>query len=1857
MNLWFDEVGDSYLRIQFCRPRWPGPLNRGVTDAEAVVGEYVLHVWEDPTDSLLRNAMRLTRGRQPQRYSLVRKEVCGKDLPLGEVRSVIVEGLRADTPHFVTLAARTRTLMYDEPIRISVKTAPETRLSGPVMMWTRSFHLKWFREPPAVLPHCNLDVVYPAHTNMFTDRDESHPYVGQRRQYLPEGAAWNLPPVVTDPHAKPGYEVSCTDLASGHTVVVATEQCEATVSGLQPSAAHYVRVRTVPDRGNAKCAASPWSRPFLVLTPTNPMCRVVHRSATKISFVWGRRLPPHVMPLAPPPGHPRYLPDINEEGDYYYYLEPLPFVSGPGLPSDGDMSDSETEEDVYADDVLAERKSYFGRKPRIVNRNPHDPPLEDLPLQCCDSVEEVILLLMLGEHYSRTLEENSANNYYKLDLPRECEESGKLVARVQLPGCFGEYEFKDLEADTQYTAYLFTRVQGAHSFQISDRFTTFTLKASTVEGCTPCAVCADQPSFWSSLIVERLLWAKESKEKKCAPSNDVSLEVEEVSEVFAILRITRSEIPEAASSVVMCSSPMPPSGCPNEEHDDVVSEYLLQISALEMSSDSWREVGVPQSAYYATSSSVIQIVGLSAATRYEIRITRMCNATQQWTAYSAPLSITTLPKLHMDVDEISAEYAKLKWGRSRMDNIRNFSFIVRDLHHPEPGTVETFSESSTLPDGEVSAGFTSTTPTTKATTVVTLSKNWFRLALLQQLRHNAMFDVCVVPHYHNGEHGVESTPLRIVHCLVAARVAECGVNHFLVEWDPIDYDHLLGIRGVPNAPRLHATGKFLVRLRHGSEWERTIQLPGDATSCILGDLSALSEYTLSIAFSAILGRDPLIPPVNPTEVLRCAQPFAIRAKTLTTPTAEVTKLGESCVELAWTFYAEAEHAGEITMEVRFVDTRRSESFSRFATCQTARGETIGHGSATVEGLLPERLYTVHMRQRFSRGTWGDWQRVLEGVSTLRRIQVSVDNVSETFFTLSAFRQPWKLSEGTDPSMQRAQQINLSLWRFAVEHYGTEEKKYVEATEPSAVIDQLEPATPYKVSVQQRSLTDWGEPSQPYYIYTLAPLLPTVHVRADNYLEIGFTRDTRCPPVACPHCNPHDLVSSAKHSCLSSIHVAATSLLGMSSSTSSLSSAALTIAEKEIPNASVKLSGLLPAHPYRVDLVTTYGARKGEGATSLATVTLPMPEISIVDIGEESVTVMWKASTQAVTHYATFASLPSHVRHAPTDGREASVTHWEMRAEPAVSDSSFSRQLSLDAPEVLVATTPRQYFQDPQAVCALTRVDATNHRISLIGLLPQQRYNLFFRSVDSNESPGWFVPCGSATTVQFAKLSINKLAENFAEVSWSAPPPPDLLSTPRLGATEEISMSMWGSGTKHDSPMSRKSIVVSNVANTSSKQEKYEIFVFSLDHPEWETATVLVDYATGHALIENLQPKTRYVAIGRTRRTVGGEEVITGAWGAQARFETLALLVLRVVAISLDFVNVTWQGADNQVAAPNQSDTPNAHAADEDSAVVEFPALVHGTSTYFAATCPSTSFSAAAAAVRFQLRVMEADSDGEIGELKEDMFVATTADGIHTIRSLLPAASYAISMRVCYEGISGSWVEPAIITTDCIPEPKMLKITQSSAEMLFRVQRAASQPHVTFVPERTHRLYEILIREHNSVKKVYVKGREDALLRLSHLKRDFYYHIDLRELIRGVAYGEYTPLTTLWTQPYAPIITELAECRDDMCEIRWGIMDNVRVGCVLTMDHVPPGFVYSFERGLRVGTTDTGKDWEEIAVTDYPMVRWQWRKPGSTVPFSSFCFRVRLSKQFVTEPGRSCKVPVWGDYSNVAVWRDPPRRVS
>eukprot|EP00744_Colponema_vietnamica_P002789 GILI01004348.1.p1 GENE.GILI01004348.1~~GILI01004348.1.p1 ORF type:complete len:2017 (+),score=477.76 GILI01004348.1:389-6052(+) len=120
------------------------------------------------------------------------------------------------------------------------------------------------------------------------------------------------------------------------------------------------------------------------------------------------------------------------------------------------------------------------------------------------------------------------------------------------------------------------------------------------------------------------------------------------------------------------------------------------------------------------------------------------------------------------------------------------------------------------------------------------------------------------------------------------------------------------------------------------------------------------------------------------------------------------------------------------------------------------------------------------------------------------------------------------------------------------------------------------------------------------------------------------------------------------------------------------------------------------------------------------------------------------------------------------------------------------------------------------------------------------------------------------------------------------------------------------------------------------------------------------------------------------------------------------------------------------------------------------------------------------------------------------------------------------------------------------------------------------------------------------------------IRLWGLKRDRNYTLVIREVINGKYLGAFKPLMAFWTQPYAPIITELMECKEGVCTVKWGAMSMESVGLILSGSSAPTDLVFSVERGLREDLSSfplRGAQWEQVAVTDQPQLRYRFANPA------------------------------------------------
>ena len=480
------------------------------------------------------------------------------------------------------------------------------------------------------------------------------------------------------------------------------------------------------------------------------------------------------------------------------------------------------------------------------------------------------------------------------------------------------------------------------------------------------------------------------------------------------------------------------------------------------------------------------------------------------------------------------------------------------------------------------------------------------------------------------------------------------------------------------------------------------------------------------------------------------------------------------------------------------------------------------------------------------------------------------------------------------------------------------------------------------------------------------------------------------------------------------------------------------------------------------------------------------------------------------------------------------------------------------------------------------------------------------------------------------------------------------------------------------------------------------------------ATLSAVHGKGHLLIPDLEPKRRYAVIGRTKKVIAGQ-TLTGAWSAQLPFRTLPLLVLRVLAVSLDFANISWHSAEEAERLRNEASARGAGSLQLPATVVDDDELggaaiswhgTRGTTAGAAATQPrqlmptrpvplppmydgsTTCFASAlqrsgsaneeggsvsATAVRFQVQVWNASAAGDLTDLRDDTFVESTEAGIHTVNGLKPGHHYGVTLRVCYDTSSGTWVEPCLIATDAAPVVTVHQITQTSATFNYMVSSGAFEQNLACSrlalsrnmfsnPEaRDHRLYEARLTELPATQKAtrfFVEHEEVNLMVLQRLKRDHFYHAEVRELISGIAYGSFVPVTAFWTQPCPPVITELTECRDGVMTIRWSVRD-LKTGLLASGNRVPEGLVFNLERGTRSQATGNPEpnSWEEVHITDLPEARFPLnpRNDPRLRDLSVHVFRVRSSKLFVTDPSKPAghpKVPVWGDYSTEAYWNAP-----
>ena len=1944
VTLSVEDTGDTFLRICFRRPPLVPPKNRGLDDYDARIGEYTLKIWEDPTESLLRNAARLSRGSQPQRYPLRRSEFIGKDVPAGKAVSILVERLRPDTPYFLTLATKTDTLLWEEPARFRVRTTKVISIARDPFVTSTTLSIGWNEPVVEELPNCLLDVDFPANTNYFTDRDVSKPYIGDKRKILLDGKCWNKPAQVLSGVLAIGSscELHASNTSNGAITVATSDVPEVTVERLDPAELYMLRFRRVPAAGDPL----PFTHPFLMFTPSTLMCRDVCRSRTSITIAWGQLEVKTIAQLDPPPGHFKYLPDqhpvVPTQGDHFYYLEPIPFICGPQVDA-AVLSDSEDEEEVYADGIVTGSGcGYLGKRSRLINREPRPPPLEALQLKIDESefCGAQIVCLEGALEGSQGIEALIRHNYYRFDSIKELLEARWGSDRIRgyistEDGRFGKHCFQDLEPGKTYTFILAawqrnTVSSGAtrknrHRSAAEDSdndceeeyvlklvavHRSATLPAHAVEHQAPLFENIDETcqDGWSRFVASRAL----------TKPRGANLKLTEVSEVFVALDVSLNSSDEIENSLKLKWL--------DAGGDAVPTEYLVEVTQVDMQDGVRIVVGEPRIVYYCAEEPSIQVVNLVAAARYELRVATYEPSLQQWSSFSCAEECTTVQKVFMELKEMSSEYVQFKWGRLKMDNITSYTFRVADLGLA-PATFN--MDSDALQDHPPPyLRLYKTKHTTQ------------RVDLLDELRHNALFDCSVVPHYDNGEQGLASNLLRFAHCVVGGKVVEAGVSHLNVTWEKLDFEALFppcqrGDLAATTNGASGGNGTCLLRLRTvDGSWERTVELPSSQNSFIFEGLPPNTNFCCHVAFVAMVPRCACCPPIDPAAVLPVAGRFSIMGETLPIPSAAVTKIGESFVELAMEFRAEPQHEGEVLLELQLKDHRRAETLVvevRISGDDVRRGRAV----AIAEGLRAGREYDVRLRQQYSLGTWGLWVKVITAVPTLPKVQITVVSLGETFVGLAASRDVPSLENYTFTLMTSnngeaalpPEFIQPSKFKFTVKAIGTVAESHtsgggsggaapsdplspderegvaaalqpleivVERDEGSAVIQGLMPNTPYAAAVQQWALAAYGELSAPANFYTLQQVLPVVLKRTDNYLEVGCARDKRMPTVVTTVCGPLDDASAARLSPLSGMMFAVTPLSEPGKPTRSFT---VPCTEQTLLQAVGRIAMLTPTHAYCVEVTPIYSNGVTSSApAAVATLTQPLAAFRVSTVMEDSFTLTFCQPEGAMTHFGAFGKLPSTVRHAPADGVVTSVVAWEFLVEPLIETSACASTASeasegrrdvedaVPAPTTVALPLMRRAFQDPlvngRGSVTVTQA-ADKSGCSIVGLMPDVTYKLSARSIDATGAvDAAFHPIGTILTRSFQTVVVNKLSENFAEIAWeeTQPSPEAIARRSRLHSEyqlDPVRAMDWSNmqGERHDDMV--EVLLVKRADMAFHKAERR-----------------CLPYSAGSVLLEQLSPETTYVVYVRLKRLVddenGGKNSVDGSWLPETQFDTLALLLLRVVHIGLDFVNLTWQAAD-RLQTPSTDSRANSPPG---FGRRELPSTLFGTTTYFCCQREDGDGSSlvsgsSAMAVRFQLRTMLMSTDGGPGELLDDMFVTSTKDGLQTINGLQPGTAYAISMRVCYETLSGSWVTPAQVTTERISEPKIVDISQSSGEFQFSVVES-EMPGGAAVPPRRHRLYEILTND----KQQYVPYTRGSVgtIRVGGLLRDFRYRIRIREVIQGRRFGEFVEFVVFWTQPYPPMITELVECRGNWCTIRWNVVATQHrpTSAMPITSHASKSFIYLLEKGtiavnpsnkkwqqpagqsLAVGGVASAvhvTNWQQVCITDKPEHRFKWKEEGGAERFSRFAFRVRLTKMLISRGDAQstsgapalAREPVWGKYSPIACWREPspPMHVS
>jgi hypothetical protein len=2127
--LCFQEIGDTYLRIGFRRPPPRHPLHDGVRDEDAVIEEYVLRVWEDPTASLIKNATRLSRGRQPQRYPLRKGEYTGKRLPCGVMQVVVVENLKPNTAHFVTLQTRAPIAEQWDPrmARVRVKTCSELVLPiEPPRLTSTSVSFAWQRGAPEALPFCDADIQFPHKSNLFDDREVPNPYIGANVVELPDGFVWNAPTTLsangeTDrallmssstppPQVAASFEVSVTDVARSTTRIHAIRQSSrVSLSGLHPSSTYIIKVRTIPvsitnTRGDT---ATPWSRPYVVMTPSDVLFRPLHRSHDAVTVAWGRLTPSTWMTLDFEPGRYKYLPDVDAtdpNAPFYYYLEPLPFLCGDHIDA-AELSDSEDEEEVYADGcVTGSGVGYLGKRLRILNREPRPRPASfecSIDQQEYDNVAMVVFgfrestsngdeasppehsahndglvalktipsLELMSDasppsasigtepgqvsHVSPEALAASAlgdssttlnvvtdavirrwqSNFYRDSITLMEEVSNSVLPNGMTAICAvtnmpasGVQRFEHLCSGSQLQILCFSQSRVAAPYpRLSSQLELFTLPSDAVMGS---ARSMTTPS--STTCMPQLLWSKHLCNNALSNDRVPFLELKEVSEVFVTLRIGLRRAKECSDSLHLAlldtnalewsqESEAPLDGADAEsaitatatrdnseaasedeeedeegDDDDNVSpavdvtadvveaesshvEYLLAVEQVEIIEGVRTVIGKRREVYYCTKKPVVQLIDLTAASRFDVSVATVSTKNGLgWTAFSEPITFTTVQKLLFEMEEISTEYINLKWGRSRLDRIRDYSIIITDLsldaHSSRSNSIALTHHSNSLDtpiatsimDGNSAApsGVFSLPPhhlPSNAMSIQTAGTR-YRLDTQRQLRPNGLFDCMVIPHYTNGQRGLDSNVLRFLQCSLGGTIVEAGVAHLKLEWTPPPLHAL--IPTCPNAASDADDGQSdstsaasivsvcLIRLRDASRtWERTVQCNPAAGSHTFEGLNPETKYDAHIALIALLPRCTCCKPPQPKSVLPCCEPFSLSGETLGQPSARISRVWENALEVEYLFESEPTHEGQVSLELCLVDRKHAEN--TLITLRADANGKHGKGSYVAQGLNPGRAYHAQLRQQYSQGTWGEWKTVLHGIRTLPKLTITMESIAETTFGFRASRETFVC--GDVPGMEFATQEHPQRFRFRVELLGKRQKvlsssalrsttamngtvsadmsrqqsargsarttnqpqspldndddddgdssskdeetsaaiepqntlenqqsvgttplmevvassmahetdddeddtevRFIETNLESSLLPGLEPNTPYKITAQQWALDDWGTESQPIHSYTLNQMILTVARRCDSYFEVHCARDKRLPLIPTTLCRPHNETSTNLFSRLIGVTLTATSLVTNIMTTRFF----LACTEKDCPSLVGRISDLESSHPYRVDVRTEYENKESCPIfTSVATITATVPVMKVVALGEDFVSVMIdKKSAPASLAQAqdAFHALPSAVRHAAMEGHVVDIVAYHFRFIPI----HFDEDDDVEKP---------QTFQNRESTEEMVSVISSAAAFTKTGLMSEIPYNIFLHTVDERDFSGKEHLIGAICTRSFPKIFVNKLSENFAEIEWR--------EDEEVIGEDHTVVTVSGAISKRFGRWLRVAPCPGYNVNDNGNVGDFFEFVIAEDiavpdvtRPATRTASI--PYNDLCSLVEQLNPETQYFVIGRCRRrymtTEGTYETHCSAWGSPTRFATLALLVLRVVHCSLDFANVAWQDPVSTSPVERSSHTHGpGNLGDE----------LWGSTTSFTKQFVNAAAAAgqgvgslaagSAQAVRFQLRLMHATPEGECGAVIQDMYVVT-ADGIHTIEHLIPGKSYAVSMRVCYEGLSGSWVAPAVFRTDRFPEPRYLSLTRRDVEMELDLEAGGElrDAEDLQVPDRNHRLYEVLLSDSEHIRFVLFKVHEPTRLFIAGLSRGRRYRAAIREVINGVRYGAFVHLCSFWMQPYPPMIVRLLENRDGCCEIEWRVIEKKNQ--VAREEEEDVDYVYQLQQGVRSTSNPAeGTDWKEVVITDTIKHRFKWTQnlpdgARDDINFSELCFRVRCSKCFVLQNGLAYKTPVWGDWSLIAYWNEaqPPHSVT